>query len=585
MACIREMSDECRAAGNREVFPMTPAPTAPHLVDLSSDLARHLSSAAGTGGIHALALRIAEIWDALLKPWGDNDWARFGALLEHYVKEIDSPDLHAKELTLRCDAPNGARAFDLNVCAEIFLSVVESMALFDPSIVYKRAKEIHDASAIDVSGGTGDVIRLALLKLQIHHRDYEEAIKTANESLSIACWCPYSNHYLLVATTESRAAGNVVDVRSIPNDLATRFCPEPFLSVVSTPNDRECADAFPNLFACSCPAQLPYRISRDDADQDFASVWNGETIREIRRSIHDGDYRYCNKLLCPRIVNGDLPKKSDIADPYLRDIIDGRKTIVSRGPTKVNLAHDRSCNLACPSCRTRIISINNEGREALRSFKERVLLPLIEDVDVSLVIASDGDPFFSKHYRSILHGLDPVRHARVRLTILTNGQLFTAREWERFSSIQPLFEKVSISIDAATAETYEDVRRPGKWATLMDNIAFVSSLRREGKLAWVSINFVVQAKNYREMPEFIRLGQRWGFDQITFIRPGASGVFVGDVFDANNVCDARHPEYEDMLAVLRDPIFKSREVARYTIQSLLDAAAVGAAAPPLNIQV
>lgn len=126
---------------------MTPVPTAPHLVDLSSDLARHLSSAAGTGGIHALAARISEIWDALLKPWEDNDWARFGALLEHYVKEIDSADLHAKELTLRCDAPNGARAFDLNVCAEIFLSVVELMAYFNPSTVYKRAKEIHDARA------------------------------------------------------------------------------------------------------------------------------------------------------------------------------------------------------------------------------------------------------------------------------------------------------------------------------------------------------------------------------------------------------------------------------------------------------
>ena len=42
---------------------------------------------------------------------------------------------------------------------------------------------------------------------------------------------------------------------------------------------------------------------------------------------------------------------------------------------------------------------------------------------------------------------------------ITNGLLFTAREWDAMKHVQPMVAFVGVSIDAARAETYEDEGR------------------------------------------------------------------------------------------------------------------------------
>ena len=116
------------------------------------------------------------------------------------------------------------------------------------------------------------------------------------------------------------------------------------------------------------------------------------------------------------------------------------------------------------------------------------------------------------------------------------------------------------SIDAAKPETYAIVRKGGDWDKLSTNLRFIAGLARQGACDTVSICFVVQALNWREMPAFVRLGRELGINVVYFSPLENWGTFDAGQFEANAVHFGTHPEHEafrQMLATspeLDDPI-------------------------------
>jgi len=74
-----------------------------------------------------------------------------------------------------------------------------------------------------------------------------------------------------------------------------------------------------------------------------------------------------------------------------------------------------------------------------------------------------------------------------------------------------MVRKISVSIDAGTAEVYKKVRG-GDWNTLLKNLEWVSGLRAAGRLNQFSINFVLRKANFHTLPQFIELGKNLGVD-------------------------------------------------------------------------
>src|SRR5207237_6229545 len=130
-------------------------------------------------------------------------------------------------------------------------------------------------------------------------------------------------------------------------------------------------------------------------------VWNSTRAHEIRRSIIDDDYSYCSRTLCPVTMNNTLPHTEEVTAPRLRRIIEHHETVLDDGPRLIALGHDSSCNLACPSCRGGIVMADKEQNERLDRARDRVILPLLRDRQVGLHLTAWGDPFASRHYRSI----------------------------------------------------------------------------------------------------------------------------------------------------------------------------------------
>lgn len=536
---------------------------------------RLLYSTAGDAGLLDLESR-AQIWlEPLSEAWrSTNEADRFSRLFDMLaaaITDLDTVDLRPSQVRLR---PAGG--IPVGVICKLTRALIEFLAEGDEDSERSAldglvvARQSRNQSDFDFG------FRAALAEFLIDVGAYDRAVALIDENLSRRN-CPYSQHLLFRALSRLKQTGVIADSSRIGlGDVSDRFCDQPFQTIATSPPSGNSSGSRPPLFACSCPSMLPYPLMGSGAGgkMGIEDIWNGPEIQEIRRSVLEGDFTYCSRTLCAPLIKGDLPKRDDITDPVMRDIIDNKRTRIATAPRAILLAHDHSCNLACPSCRSKIRTIKNKARKEMDDFVDQFILSIMEDADVTLYVAGDGDPIGSKHYRKLLHSLDPIRHRGVKVSIHSNGLLVTPKEWESLAHIQHLVSSVAISIDAAEAATYEDVRRPGKWKILTSNMEFLANLRRTGKLPELNINFVVQKKNFEQMPAFVELGQHWSADHVIFMK--LLPIFhpdnwKSDDFVANAVLDESHPDHPRFLKVLKNPILRSKEVNLYNLGFQLDA--------------
>ncbi len=386
---------------------------------------------------------------------------------------------------------------------------------------------------------------------------YDEALRSAHQALAIHSNSLHALSLIRDTHLAWRAAGRSgADSISNPEtrreaeiflrDNADRFCRIPFTELITTESG--------DVNTC-CAALHPVVIGNLYA-QSWEEVWNSPAAQEARRSILDGDYRYCNRAQCPYLQSNSLPKKTEIDDPVLRDIIDHHKTRLDTPPTVASLGHDASCNLSCPQCRTGLIVAKGGSIDKLKRANDDFVLPLTRST-AEIIVTNSGDPFASKHFREFLRAISPATHPHLKkLTLLTNGLLWTPKEWASFSNIHYLDIMAVVSVNAARADTFREIRRRGDFARLMPNLEFISRLRRERRIGQYHLRFAVQARNFEEMPEFVRLGIELGVNTIVFTKLMNLGTYGPDEFRTRDISSPDHPRHVEFLYVLRDPLLE-----------------------------
>jgi MoaA/NifB/PqqE/SkfB family radical SAM enzyme len=339
-----------------------------------------------------------------------------------------------------------------------------------------------------------------------------------------------------------RARGRIEDpAATVADDLADFFCPAPFESFELCSNG--------DVHTC-CPAWLPVPIGNFHR-QSAEEIWNSPAAQAIRRSILDGTFRHCSRLHCPAIVNRRLPRRADLKDPYHREIVARKLVRLERRPARVLMSQDRSCNLSCPSCRTKTILAKKHEQDRLNEIFEEVIVPLLRDAR-QVKVTGSGDPFASGHFRYVLKRLNRGEFPHLNVQLQTNGLLFDRRAWQELE-LEGLVESVWVSIDAARPETYAIVRRGGSFSKLLRNFGFLAALRRQGQIRQLRLDFVVQALNFREMPEAVVIARSFGFDAIYFQMIRNWGTFTAAEFDRHFIGSPDHPDYGEFLEVLRHP--------------------------------
>lgn len=381
----------------------------------------------------------------------------------------------------------------------------------------------------------------------------DAAIDLIRRAQRIDSVCPSAQKLLRRAETMKGDAVN--------DDLADKFCHVPFTHF-STGFRGE-------VFPCMCPAFVPYSIGNVLEAKSAEEIWNSTAAMEIRRSVLDGDYSYCSRTLCPYITSHKLPTRDAITDPVLIRYIETHATRIDEAPEFVELNHDPTCNLACPSCRTEIIVSKAEEQDVFARAADEVILPLLKKVCGQTYITGGGEAFASKHFQSILGALNRDEYPGLGVILITNGTRLTPSRWVEYPHLAEMADIVMVSLDAARAETYEKLRTPAKWNVVIKNLEHMAQLRREGVLKALGLNFVVQKANFREMLEFVALGERLGADLLWFQRVSSYGSFDEATFADVDVTSPLHSDHAELLEMLRHPLMQRKEVHKILLDPLL----------------
>lgn len=323
-------------------------------------------------------------------------------------------------------------------------------------------------------------------------------------------------------------------------DYSEYFCAKPF----------EFADiGMKGKVNLCCALWLP-EVAGDYQSGTFMEVWNSEKAQEIRGSILDGSYSLCIEQHCPHLQNKDLIKRDEVTNPVHRDIIDNNITVMEHGPRSVVLSYDKSCNLACRTCRVEPIMLEGEERSEAERIQEWATGEHLKDAR-ELNVTLSGDAFGSPVFFTFLREFDASKHPDLRITLCTNGIGLTERNWHRICN--EAVEVVYISMDAASPETYA-VNRGGNFEKLMENLRFVGTLITNGDIKGFTLSFVVQANNYHEMPAFAALGDSVNASSVMFIQIGNTGVFTKEEYEERAVHLPSHAQHQQLLEVLKDPM-------------------------------
>lgn len=279
------------------------------------------------------------------------------------------------------------------------------------------------------------------------------------------------------------------------------------------------------------------------------------TAQDIRASILDGSFKYCNKTACPHIAANTLPTRAKASEssPKLHDIIGNNRTAIVEGPERVTLAYDKTCNLSCPSCRTEKIASDSATRDRYERMQENAILPMLRTAK-AVDITGSGDPFASKNFRRLMERLTAEDYPDLRFMVMTNGMLLTPREWEKFPSLHGgRVASMRVSLDAASGPTHELLRRGARWPVMEENLAFIGELRKAGEIGMFVITYTVQVDNYREMGDAIDLGYKYGADSVDFLRITNWGTFTNAQYAHAAVFMPSHPQHEAFLESMQDP--------------------------------
>ncbi len=356
-------------------------------------------------------------------------------------------------------------------------------------------------------------------------------------------------------------------------DYKGLYCLRPFTNIDITSN---------HMTLCCCESWLPNFNAGDIEQFTLKEVWNSSEMQSLRQSVLDGTYSFCNKEICPyfksenfRMYKRDELKAVLYAEdtgtelepsllhikqfaPWIRHILDG-KVFMDIMPANYNLCYDETCNLKCPSCRPENI-VHTQGEEFERRLK--IHKNVFGDIEKygyenvrSFIVTGAGDPFISRIYQDLLFNFDGSKYPLLKFFIMTNGLLLTPEVWEKMSKIHSNIENIFISIDAATPETYEKIRVNGKYERILKNLEFLGRKRKENKLNYLMLAFIVQKNNYKEAADIIEVARKYNVDQILYSSLDDWESWEKEEYLKNAVCNPDHPEYPQFLEILKSPVF------------------------------
>lgn len=286
---------------------------------------------------------------------------------------------------------------------------------------------------------------------------------------------------------------------------------------------------------CCCPGMHNESIG-NIKDKTLDEIWYGEELRKFREKILAGDYSSCKRNLC----FFEPQETSDFLNKY------------KYGPKRIKLSYDYECNYRCITCRDNI-KMNTDD------LYDRVFLPkiinFVSNVE-ELCVSGAGDPLFSKHSRKLLSEVCK-SDKNIKIELNTNGYYADEKTFKELGIVNNV-KKIALTMNASTRDTYKKILRIDAFDRIIENLKYISTLQKKGKIQSLVLNFVIQKLNYEEMPDFVKLAEKFNaYVLFTEYQKWGTAELDND-YEEYAVFEPKHKDYQKFKEILKNPVFKNK---------------------------
>jgi uncharacterized Fe-S cluster-containing radical SAM superfamily protein len=316
-------------------------------------------------------------------------------------------------------------------------------------------------------------------------------------------------------------------------DFKGQYCIEPFVMIE--------VNLLGDVGLCGCADWMPTVIG-NLTQNTLTEMLSSPLAKKIRQSIIDGSFVYCNEKLCG-VINSNILNTIDTAPPEITALFDDASKFEM--PHKISFHGDDTCNLSCPSCRTKVkktpIDKQKEQQHILKIMADN-LLSVPSNRKIVLETSGTGDVFASPALLGFLNSIDINKFPNLELDIGTNG-LLCEQNWHKLGNLQSKVHKITVSIDAAQASTYEKIRRGGEWKNILSAMKFLQNKKHTQDII-LHTRMILQQQNYLEIEPFYQLCRQFDVDLVEYARLTNWNTWSIDEFQYHDVFDILHPEYK-----------------------------------------
>lgn len=179
-------------------------------------------------------------------------------------------------------------------------------------------------------------------------------------------------------------------------------------------------------------------------------------------------------------------------------------------PMTISFEPTTACNLRCPECPSGLRSFTRETGNLKEDFFRTTIDDLCKDL-MYLIFYFQGEPYINPKF------LDMVKYASSKgiYTITsTNGHFLNDENAKK--TIESGLDRMIISVDGTTQETYENYRKEGKLETVLQGAKNIVKWKKtlQSATPHIIFQFLVVKPNEHQIPDIYRLAREIGVDEV-----------------------------------------------------------------------
>jgi radical SAM protein with 4Fe4S-binding SPASM domain len=206
-----------------------------------------------------------------------------------------------------------------------------------------------------------------------------------------------------------------------------------------------------------------------------------------------------------------MPSKAAKENKHINDFESDRHfTVLRSNPQRIVFEITNKCNLRCRMCGQSHRKFSGVDMSIDTFMRTECFWPTAYDVS----LFGWGEPLLNPHLEEFFY---IVSAHQPRIFVLTNGMVLTEALIKKFIEGDLAF--LNISVDGATPETYNTIRRGSDFHTVIANIKKIVEAKKKYNTSnpYLRMVFVGMRKNIEEFPMFVELASKLGVDEAKMV--------------------------------------------------------------------